>query len=220
MALIVNLETASTNCSVSLARDGELLALKEEDHARYSHAEQLHPFIGRVLEAAGLDIKQLDAVAVSRGPGSYTGLRIGVSAAKGLCYALDIPLISLPTLRGMALQLQGADGLLIPVLDARRMEVYSAVYNETHEEIRATRAEIITPESFLEYVSRSRVHLLGSGAVKCREVLEHPNFVFHEDIVPSAREMAVPAYLKYREGEFEDTAYFEPFYLKDFLPKG
>lgn len=220
MALLLNLETASTNCSVSLARDGELLALKEENNAQYSHAEQLHPFIQHVLEAAGVGLEQLDAVAVSQGPGSYTGLRIGVSAAKGLCYALDIPLISLPTLRSMALQLQRADGLLIPVLDARRMEVYSAVFNEAHEEIRATCAEIITPESFMEYVSRARVHLLGSGAKKCREVLTHPNFVFHDAIVPSAREMAGPADLKYREREFENTAYFEPFYLKDFLPKG
>ncbi len=190
MALILNLETAGTNCSVSLARDGQLLAIAEENSPGYSHSEQLHPFIKAVLQKAGLGFETLDAVAVSKGPGSYTGLRIGVSAAKGLCYALDIPLISLPTLRGMALQFKEAEGILIPVLDARRMEVYSAVYSEDHEELRATRAEIITPESYAEYASRGRVHLLGSGAKKCREVLAHPNFEFHDAIVPSAREMA------------------------------
>jgi len=219
MALILNLETASTNCSVSLALDGRLLALREENSPGYSHSEQLHPFIEELLREAGKAFTDLDAIAVSKGPGSYTGLRIGVSAAKGLCYAQDIPLLALPTLRSMALQLQGKEGLLIPVLDARRMEVYSAVYSNDLKEIRATKAEIISPESFAQYLASGNVHLLGSGAKKCREILRHPNLVFHEAIVPSAREMAGPSYEMYKAKTFEDTAYFEPYYLKDFMGK-
>lgn len=220
MALILNLETASTNCSVSLAGDGKLLALREENSAQYSHSGQLHLFIEAVLRDAGESLENLDAVAVSRGPGSYTGLRIGVSAAKGLCYALGIPLISLSTLRGMALQLQPGAGVLIPVLDARRMEVYAAVFSYDHAQIRETRAEIISPESFMEFAAKGSVCILGSGAAKCRDVLHHPNMVFKEDIYPSAREMAMASFESFREGKFEDTAYFEPHYLKDFMAGG
>jgi tRNA threonylcarbamoyladenosine biosynthesis protein TsaB len=219
-ATILNLETASTNCSVSLACEGRLLALREENSVHYSHSEQLHPFIEEVLREAGKDMEALDAIAVSRGPGSYTGLRIGVSAAKGLCFALGIPLISLSTLKNMVLQYQVPEGVLIPVLDARRMEVYSAVFNKDYQEIRDTRAEVITPSSFAEYTTKGKVYVLGSGAGKCREIISHPNVVFYEDVIPSAREMVVPSFEIYCQGKFEDTAYFEPLYLKDFMAGG
>jgi tRNA threonylcarbamoyladenosine biosynthesis protein TsaB len=217
MAIILNLETAGTNCSVSVAKDGQLLSVTEDNSPGYSHSEQLHPFIEAAMAEAGLELGSLHAIAVSKGPGSYTGLRIGVSAAKGLCYALGVPLVSVPTLESLARQLKVKDGVLIPMLDARRMEVYAAVYSSDYTELRATRAEIINPGSFEGYMDSGKVYLLGSGATKCKGVLDHPNLVIHEDLRPSAREMAVISHSKFEEGDFEDLAYFEPFYLKDFM---
>ena len=218
MATILHLETATTNCSVSIAKDGEMLVLKENNAANYSHSEQLHVFIKEALEEASLSFSDLDAVAISKGPGSYTGLRIGVSSAKGLCFSLDIPLISIPTLQSMAYQVDLKSGeLVIPVLDARRMEVYSCVYNASYKEVRETRAEIIEEASFSEFVSDSKVYIIGSGAEKIRGVLEHPNFIFNESVVPSAKDMIQIALQKYQSNEFEDVAYFEPYYLKDFV---
>jgi len=218
MAILLNLETATTNCSVSISKGNEIISLKENNAMSYSHSEQLHIFIKEALEEASLSFSDLNAVAVSKGPGSYTGLRIGVSAAKGLCFSLDLPLIAIPTLESMAHQVQLGEGeLAIPVLDARRMEVYSAVFNNKYQEIRDTRAEIIDENSFLDYVSEHKVHIVGSGAEKCKEILEQPNFHFDTSMVPSAKEMAPIAFEKYKKGQFEDVAYFEPFYLKDFI---
>ncbi len=164
MALILNLETATTNCSVSIAKEGSILVVKEHDTPNYSHSEQLHVFIQEVLKEASLSIEDLDAVAVSKGPGSYTGLRIGVSAAKGLCFALNIPLISIPTLSNMAEQARNSKmDYIIPVLDARRMEVYSVVFDNSLSQVRETRAEIIDQDSFQEYIPKGRVLLVGSG---------------------------------------------------------
>ncbi len=216
MALILNIETASTNCSVALAKEGVILAIKEEDTPNYSHSEQLHVFIQAVLTEAKYDLEDLDAIAVSKGPGSYTGLRIGVSAAKGLCFSLDLPLISIPTLESMAQQVNGGD-FIIPLLDARRMEVYAAVFDKDRHRVRETRAEIVDEHSFEEFLQKGKVVLLGSGAEKCKEVLSGPNVIFNTEAVPSAREMASLSYQKFLDREFEDVAYFEPFYLKDFL---
>ncbi len=216
MAIILNLETATTNCSVSVAEKGEVKALVEENNASYSHAEQLHLFIEEALRQAGMAMKDLQAVAVSKGPGSYTGLRIGVSAAKGICYAQDIPLISVLTLRSMAISRQITEGVIIPLLDARRMEVYSAVFDPENHQIRATVAEIIDEDSFAAY-SGKPVYLVGSGAAKCKEVLGEEDFVYDTEFVPSAGDMAAISYQKYLEQDFEDMAYFEPFYLKDFI---
>tara|TARA_R110002050_G_scaffold179118_3_gene312450 strand:- start:101353 stop:102024 length:672 start_codon:yes stop_codon:yes gene_type:complete len=218
MAIILNIETATTNCSVSVAQNGELLAIKEFDSANYSHAEQLHIFIEEVLKEASLVLGQINAIAVSKGPGSYTGLRIGVSAAKGLCFSLDLPLISIPTLESMASQLNTTHSdFIIPVLDARRMEVYSCVFNTDLNEIRETKAEIIDENSFAEYAKKGKVLLIGSGAEKCKELLISENFIFNTEAVPSAREMAALSYEKLKENDFEDVAYFEPYYLKDFM---
>ncbi len=218
MAIILNLETATTNCSVSISKGNEVISLKENNAMNYSHSEQLHVFIKEALQEASLSFSDLDAIAISKGPGSYTGLRIGVSAAKGLCFSLDLPLISVPTLLSMAHQAPLAEGeLIISVLDARRMEVYSAVFNHLFEEIRETRAEIIDENSFADYVSEQKVHVVGSGAEKCQEILKYSNFQFDASIVPSAKEMAPIAFEKYKKGHFEDVAYFEPYYLKDFV---
>ena len=218
MAIILNLETATTNCSVSLAKDGKVISIKENDSANYSHAEQLHNYIKEVLKEASFSLQDIDAVAISKGPGSYTGLRIGVSAAKGLCYSLDVPLISVPTLESMAHQLiVPQDHLIIPVLDARRMEVYSAVYDRDWKEIRITEAEIITEESFKEYLESDTIHIMGSGSEKCRDILNHSNVVLDTTVVPSAREMAELSQKKFEANDFENVAYFEPYYLKDFV---
>ena len=218
MAILLNLETATTNCSVSISKDDQIIALKENNAENYSHSEQLHIFIKEALQEASLSFSDIEAVSISKGPCSYTGLRIGVSAAKGLCFSLDVPLISIPTLESMARQVELQAGeIVIPVLDARRMEVYSCVYDADHQEIRETRAEIIDEGSFTEYASASKVYLIGSGAEKCRGVLEHPNFQFEETIVPSAREMGPLAFKKFQAKQFEDVAYFEPYYLKDFV---
>ena len=206
MSKILCLETATTNCSVCVAAAGQVIAIKEENTANYSHAEQLHVFIDDVLEEASLKLSDLDAIAVSKGPGSYTGLRIGVSAAKGLCFSLDIPLISIPTLESMANHVILPEGaVVIPVLDARRMEVYSAVFDANLNEIRETKAEIIDASSFAAYKTASQVHLVGNGAEKCMAILgENKNFQFDPSLFPSAREMGRLAHKKFKAGQFED----------------
>lgn len=219
MALILNIETATTNCSVSIAEDGRMIALRELNSASFSHSEDLHYFIKEVLEEASIATTDLDAIAVSKGPGSYTGLRIGVSAAKGLCFALDIPLIGISTLESMVAQLKLKEGIVIPVLDARRMEVYSAVFNLGYEQIRETRVEEVQPDLYSEYTERGKVYVIGNGALKCSEILKHPNIVFDDSVVPSAREMCPLSYDKFMTKNFENTAYFEPDYLKDFIIK-
>lgn len=218
MAKIINLETATTNCSVSISVDGELVSIKQENTPNYSHAEQLHVFIKEALKEASFSFSDVDAIAVSKGPGSYTGLRIGVSAAKGLCFSLDLPLISVPTLESMANQLQvESDEVIIPVLDARRMEVYSCVFDGSHDEIRETKAEVIDENSFANFSSFKKVHLIGSGAEKCKKTLSHSNFIYYKEAFPSSKEMAALAQKKFDANYFEDVAYFEPYYLKDFI---
>ena len=217
MALILNIETATKNCSVSLANEGQTIALKELNDGAYSHAEKLHEFIEVVIKEAGVKLSDLKAVAVSKGPGSYTGLRIGVSAVKGLCFALDIPMISIHTLESLSQAICITDGYIIPLLDARRMEVYSSVFNQNHELIRNVEAEIITETSFNEFLSEKKCYFLGDGAEKCKELIKSENAVFLDNKFPSANEMSALSYMKYKKNDIEDVAYFEPFYLKDFV---
>lgn len=217
MALILNLETATTNCSVSLAKDGEVISIREHNEMGYSHSENLHVFIEECLNDLDHSPQDLDAVAVSKGPGSYTGLRIGVSAAKGLCFALDLPLIAISTLESMASQLNIESGFIIPLLDARRLEVYSAVYNRELKQVRETKAEEITEASFKDYSLNEKVFLVGSGATKCKPILKNSNFRFMEDIVPSSRELAKLSFKAFKANNFENNAYFEPDYLKKFV---
>ena len=216
MAYILNIETATKNCSVSLAKDGQTIALKELATENFSHAEKLHVFIDEVLSQAKVTLQDLSAVAVSKGPGSYTGLRIGVSSVKGFCYALNIPMIAVDTLTSLAHQINVESGIIIPMIDARRMEVYSAFFNSKWEEIRETQAEVIDENSYTEI--SEVIHLVGDGALKLKEILTDEKFIFHDNVVfPSANEMSKLSFEKYKKSDFVDVAYFEPFYLKDFI---
>ena len=217
MAIVLNIETATTNCSVSLSKDGETLVLKEDNSDGYSHAETLHVYINNVFEEAKILAKDIDAVAVSKGPGSYTGLRIGVSSAKGLCYALDKPLISVSTLESLAHQVKINEGIIISMLDARRMEVYSAVFNHKHEQVRDIKAEILTEDSYADLLKENKVYFVGNGVAKTKQLINHPNAIFIDGKLPSANEMSLLSELKYKKSDIEDVAYFEPYYLKDFV---
>lgn len=216
MVYILNIETATKNCSVSISKNGNLVALIELSEAQFNHAEKLHVFIKEVLNESKIKFSHLNAIAVSKGPGSYTGLRIGVSAAKGLCYALNIPLISVDTLAILARKVQIETGYIVPMIDARRMEVFTQVFDETNNEITNAEALIIDENAFTEF--NQQLHILGDGALKCKEVLTDAKFVFNDDFqYPSAKEMIQLSYQKFQQNMFEDVAYFEPYYLKDFM---
>lgn len=216
MSFILNIETATKNCSVAIAKNGQTILCKEIAEEGYSHAEKLHLFIENVITEAQITVHDLSAVAVSQGPGSYTGLRIGVSAAKGLCYALSIPLIAVDTMCILASQVKVDEGLIVPMLDARRMEVYSSVFTSGLEIIREVRAEIITVDSFKEY--EETIYFVGDCAHKCKPVLTKKNFVFLEQVqLPSAKDMSKISFERYQKSDIVDVAYFEPYYLKDFM---
>ena len=217
MASIICIETATKSCSVALARDSHLVAVKEEVSENYSHSEQLTVFIEQLLQQEGLKVSDLDAIAVSSGPGSYTGLRIGVSTAKGLCYASDVPLIAVSTLSAMvqAMKDKYPEAQLCPMLDARRMEVYCALYSKSQAS--PVVAKIIDKYSFKEELEKGPILFFGDGAYKCQGLLVHANAHFELGVYPSAVNMISLAYEKFQNQDFEDIAYFEPFYLKDFV---
>ena len=216
MPYILNIETATKNCSVALAKEGKTIICKEIAEEGYSHAEKLHVFIAEVLQELKLSFKDLVAIAVSQGPGSYTGLRIGVSAAKGLCFALDIPMIAVDTLQMLASQVTITDGFIVPMIDARRMEVYSAVFNARFEKIREVKAEIINADSFSGI--NETIYFVGDSNEKVKSVLRNENFVFLDQMVyPSAKEMSQWSFDQFVKNDFVDVAYFEPYYLKDFM---
>jgi len=220
MATILQIETATPVCSVAISVNGKTIALKEEK-AQNIHASSLTLFIAVVMEAAGLAYTDLDAIAVSKGPGSYTGLRIGVSTAKGLCFALDKPLIAINTLKMMAngylLQHHNFGGLVCPMIDARRMEVFTAVFDHHLEEVEQTHAKIIDDKSFVLELQDHYVSFIGDGAEKCQTVIDDPNAHFHLENFNSANYMSNLAFAAFEAKIFEDVAYFEPFYLKDFV---
>ena len=221
MNYILNIESSTTNCSISLALDGNLVALKESNDDKYSHSTKLHSFINEVLKKSNISVKELVAIAVSKGPGSYTGLRIGVAAAKGLCYSLDIPLISISTLHILSKQIQVREqGLILPVMDARRDEVYCAVYDSSYNLIKKAVPKIINQESFSELSYKSKLYFIGNGQEKCKRLIENnTNLIFsNNNTFPSAREMTQLSYQKFKDLNFKDIAYFEPDYLKDFIP--
>ncbi len=220
MALILSLDTSTKACSVALHNKGELVASRNllEDK---SHSVKLMALIDEVMEESGQALEDLSAIAVSKGPGSYTGLRIGVSTAKGLCYALGIPLLSEVSLILMANQVRNnvtKESLLCPMIDARRMEVYCALYNTGMDVVEEVNAKIIDETSFSMELDKGPVYFFGDGSGKCKEVLgNHSNANFVENIHPSAQWMGESIYKKFVAQEFEDVAYFEPFYLKDFI---
>ncbi|MDQ3047119.1 MAG: tRNA (adenosine(37)-N6)-threonylcarbamoyltransferase complex dimerization subunit type 1 TsaB [Bacteroidota bacterium] len=227
MPLILNIETATTVCSVALGLDGKLLASKELN-GEYTHAENLTVFIEEVMKQAGKNLSELDAISVSKGPGSYTGLRIGVSSAKGFCYSLNKPLIGINTLQHMALSVSNSPtsniqhpiSVWCPMIDARRMEVYCALFDKENKFLLPTSALIIDEKSFGDILSEEGKQLVffGDGAEKCKNTLSHySNAVFLPDIVPSAINMIPLSEQAFLAAKFEDIAYFEPFYLKDFV---
>lgn len=221
MACILHIETSTDVCSVALSEDGAVLFSKE-DFDGPQHAVTLGVYIDEVLSMADSHAKPIDAVAVSCGPGSYTGLRIGASMAKGICYGRSIPLIALPTLKVMSVPvlLMDAlpeDALLCPMIDARRMEVYAAIYDRALNPVKEVSADIIGADSYTEYLEQHPVYFFGNGAAKCKEVIKHPNARFIDDIQPLARWMFPLADRQYLDGTFQDVAYFEPFYLKEFV---
>ena len=217
MAWILCIETATKSCSVALAREGHLVAVKEEVSEQYSHSEQLTVFIEQLLQQEGLKVSVLDAIAVSSGPGSYTGLRIGVSTAKGLCYAGDVPLIAVSTLDAMAQAMQDKypEAQLCPMLDARRMEVYCTLYSKSQAS--TVVAKIVDQDSFAEELAQGPLLFFGDGAEKCQDVLTHTNAHFELGVYPSATNLIPLAQDKFQNKDFEDIAYFEPFYFKNFV---
>jgi tRNA threonylcarbamoyladenosine biosynthesis protein TsaB len=217
MALILSIETATKVCSVGLALDGKSIATKEIKSEKFSHSENLNLFIQSLFENSKYSINDLEAVAVSKGPGSYTGLRIGVSTAKGLCYGLDIPLISINSLKAVASLCSEDVGVVIPMFDARRMEVYSAVYSKNLEVEEEVRAVVIDDESYKSFLSKGKVLFVGPGAQKCQEILTNQNAVFDLKTEVTAIGMMSLAEDKFNDQLFEDVAYFEPFYLKEFI---
>ena len=220
MPTILHLETATPVCAVALSINEKIVAIKEEA-AQNIHASKLTLFINEVIEQAGIGFNELDAVAVSKGPGSYTGLRIGVSTAKGLCFALDKPLIGINTLAMMAsgFLIENPDykGLVCPMIDARRMEVFTAIFDHELNEIEATNAKIVDEFSFFPQLDQQEVMFIGNGAEKCSAVIQHSNARFSAENFNSAKYMVNLANEAYLKAKFEDVAYFEPFYLKDFV---
>jgi tRNA threonylcarbamoyladenosine biosynthesis protein TsaB len=220
--MILQIETATSVCSVAIAENGNVLACQEANQ-RNIHAEKITVFIDEVLNITGKSYTNIDAIAVSSGPGSYTGLRIGVSAAKGLCFALDKPLISIETLEAMASGFLtqnnvGDNTLLCPMIDARRMEVFTAVFDSKGNRVLPTAAEIIDENSFASLLPDHHMIFFGDGAEKCRAVLgNHPNATIVGDFTNSAKHLTAKVYEKYKTKEFVDVAYFEPYYLKDFI---
>lgn len=225
MALILNIETATDVCSVALAKDGKTLSLREQQQGQ-SHARILTTFVSECLQEAGAGKHDLDAIAVSKGPGSFTGLRIGVATAKGLCYALDKPLISVNTLLSMTFVCHqssghGPDVIYCPMIDARRMEVYTALIDPQFDFLKETSADILDSNSFSEFLKFRKVVFFGDGMPKFRNVFPgSQNAFFAENILPSATGMCLFSEKSYNARRFEETAYFEPFYLKDFYSPG
>lgn len=219
MPVILSIETATPVCSCALSRDGELL-LTREDFRGQSHASLLGLFVHELMTFVREQKLTLDAVAVSSGPGSYTGLRIGVSEAKGLSYGLGIPLIALPTPLIMASMIRGSvveEALLCPMIDARRMEVYATFFNHSLQSLRATSADIVEEGSYADLLAVNKVVFFGNGAEKCKSHLTHPNALFIDDVYPLASGMIPLAREAFAAGDFVDSAYFEPFYLKEFV---
>lgn len=224
MATILHIETSTEVCSVAVSQDG-LCVFEREDREGPNHAVKSGVFIDEALSHIDSQLLTLDAVAVSGGPGSYTGLRIGVSTAKGVCFGRDARLISVPTLEVLCVpvllqeKVREDNALLCPMLDARRMEVYAALFDRSLREVRPTQADIVDGDTYRAFLDERPVYFFGNGAAKCVEVIDHPNARFIEGVVPLARWMFPLAERRFFDQKFEDVAYFEPFYLKDFVAK-
>lgn len=224
MACILHIETSTDVCSVAVSQDGACI-FHEEDHSGPNHAVKSGTFIDEALSFIDSHLIPLDAVAISSGPGSYTGLRIGVSTAKGICYGRDVKLISVPTLQLLCVpvllreKVQEEDALLCPMIDARRMEVYAQLFDRSLHEVRHIQADIVDGETYRQYLDQHPVYFFGNGAAKCMETINHPNAHLIENVEPLAKWMFPLAEKKFLNEQYEDVAYFVPFYLKDFVAK-
>ena len=224
MSCILNIETSTDVCSVAISDSGQVI-FNKEDHTGPNHAVKLGVYVDEALDFLDSHGLPLEAVAVSCGPGSYTGLRIGVSMAKGICYGRGVKLIAVPTLELMAVPVllgehpEQEDALIVPMLDARRMEVYAEVLDRALRVVRPIQADIVDADTYKEYLDQHPVYFFGNGAAKCMETINHPNAHLVEGIEPLAKNMAPLAEKRFVEGKFEDVAYFVPFYLKDFVAK-
>ena len=224
MSYILNIETSTDVCSVAISDSGQVI-FNKEDHSGPNHAVKLGVYVDEALDFLDSHGLPLEAVAVSCGPGSYTGLRIGASMAKGICYGRGVKLIAVPTLELMAVPVllgehpEEEDALIIPMLDARRMEVYAEVLDRALKVVRPIQADIVDADTYKEYLDKHPVYFFGNGAAKCMETINHPNAHLVEGIEPLAKNMAPLAEKRFVEGKFEDVAYFVPFYLKDFVAK-
>lgn len=223
MSCILNIETSTDACSVAVSHDGQCI-YHDEDFSGPNHAERLGTFVDQAMSFTDNHAIPFDAVAVSCGPGSYTGLRIGVSMAKGICYARDLKLIAIPTLELLAVPvLLGEqvddDALLCPMIDARRMEVYAAIYDRALRSVRGIQADIVDSNTYKEWLDQRPVYFFGNGACKCMEAINHPNARLIENVKPIAKNMFPLAEKRIAQQQFEDVAYFKPFYLKDFVAK-
>ena len=224
MSCILNIDTSTNVCSVAVSQDGACI-FDKEDHSGPNHAERLGAFVDEALSFIDNNAIPLDAVAVSCGPGSYTGLRIGVSMAKGICYGRDVKLLAVPTLELLCVpvllreMVTDDDALLCPMLDARRMEVYAQLFTRSLREVRPIQADVVDADTYREYLDKHPVYFFGNGAMKCKEVIDHPNAHFIEGIEALAKNMLPLAERRMAREEFEDVAYFVPFYLKDFVAK-
>ena len=218
MSYFLALETCTKNCSVAIFENNTLLYLKEQREDKYLHSEKLNLFIEESLSKLNISIKKINAIIISKGPGSYTGLRIGTSTAKGLCYSLDIPLISVSTLEAMSASLKKNKKVFYycPMLDARRDEVYAAIFDRDNSKIREIRADIVDSKTYLNFLNK-KILFFGPGAIKCKSLINHKNAVFQENIFPSAKNIGILGFRKFLKKDFEDVAYFEPYYLKDFI---
>lgn len=219
MALILNIDTSTSVCSVALAKDGQVVAQKENNEG-LNHSVLLGTYISDIFKETGTAPHQLDAVAISIGPGSYTGLRIGVSMVKGLCFGTGKPVIAVPTLQALALSVSSRlqeDALYCPMIDARRMEVYTAFFDKNNKTVSDTKAEIIDENSFADLLPAHKIYFFGNGSGKIKNILNSPNACFIENVETSASHMTGISEQKFKDGIFEDVAYFEPFYLKDFI---
>ena len=223
MACILHIETSTEVCSVAVSEDSHVI-FEEQDMSGAHHAEQLGTFVDEALSFTDNHAIPFDAVSVSQGPGSYTGLRIGVSMAKGICYARGLKLLAVPTLELLCVpvllrELVEEGALLCPMIDARRMEVYAGIYDRALKPIREVRADVVTAETYQEYLNKQPVYFFGNGAAKCMETINHPNARLIEGIVPIAKWMQPLAERRLMNGQTEDVAYFVPYYLKDFVAK-
>jgi tRNA threonylcarbamoyladenosine biosynthesis protein TsaB len=219
VTLILNIETSTTNCSVSISKDEEIIASEEKDFKNYSHSEVLHIYINDLFRKSGLAINDISAVSISEGPGSYTGLRIGSATAKGICFALKIPLIPLDTMDILAKKIKSKTGYIIPSLDAGRNEIYYSVFDYTFQKIEPTNFKELNTKSFEKYLDSESVYFIGNANNKLKNFLSSRNAVFSKKELPSSLEMAGLSFEKFSRNEFIDIEYFEPNYLKNFIKK-